>query len=166
MSDFTRGNAATWAREHGIDTRIPGFGHRPGRRRGFNAHGVEARHPANRPAFPTAGALAMKGISRHPDAPAPLSRSFASFAAQSLPRPAWGGRKPAQLSRTAWLRPPIRSVLPRRDIRLRAGRIGRFTRAFPATSPTHDRRLCGPSPRGRSPSRNSFAWRSATESPR
>ena len=43
---------------------------------------------------------------------------------------------------------PFASSSPRPNTRLRAGRIGGFTRAFPATSPTHDRRSCGPSPRG------------------
>jgi hypothetical protein len=43
---------------------------------------------------------------------------------------------------------PFASSSPRPNTRLRAGRIGGFTRAFPATSPTHDRRACGPSPRG------------------
>ena len=37
---------------------------------------------------------------------------------------------------------------PRPDARLRAERIGGFIRAFPATSPTHERRSCGPSPSG------------------
>jgi hypothetical protein len=56
------GMPLTWAREHGIDTQIPGFAQRPGRRRSFNPQGMEARHTANRSAFPTARALAMKGI--------------------------------------------------------------------------------------------------------
>jgi hypothetical protein len=43
---------------------------------------------------------------------------------------------------------PFASSSPRPDTRLRAVRIGGFIRAFPATSPTHERRSCGPSPRG------------------
>ena len=43
---------------------------------------------------------------------------------------------------------PFAPSSPRPDTRLRAEQIGGFTRAFPATSPTHDRRSCGPSPRG------------------
>ena len=43
---------------------------------------------------------------------------------------------------------PFAPSSPRPNTRLRAGRIGGFTPAFPATSPTHDRRSCGPSPRG------------------
>ena len=42
---------------------------------------------------------------------------------------------------------PFAPSSPRPDTRLRAVRIGGFIRAFPATSPTHERRSCGPSPR-------------------
>ena len=63
MPDIARGNAAhlgarAWDRHPDSRLRSP----RPGRRRSFNPHGMEARHTANRPAFPTARALAMKGI--------------------------------------------------------------------------------------------------------
>jgi hypothetical protein len=43
---------------------------------------------------------------------------------------------------------PFASSSSRPNTRPPAGRIGGFTRAFPATSPTHDRRSCGPSQRG------------------
>jgi hypothetical protein len=43
---------------------------------------------------------------------------------------------------------PFAPSSPRPDTRLRAARIGGFIRAFPATSPTHERPLFGSSPRG------------------
>jgi hypothetical protein len=43
---------------------------------------------------------------------------------------------------------PFAPSLLRPVTRLRAARIGGFTRAFPATSPKHDRPSCGPSPPG------------------
>jgi N-terminal domain of anti-restriction factor ArdC len=57
------GMPLTWAREHGIDTRIPGFAHRDqDGEGGFKPHGMEARNEAKRPAFPSTSAIlvAMK----------------------------------------------------------------------------------------------------------
>jgi hypothetical protein len=57
------GMPLSWAREHGIDTRIPGFAHRDqDGEGGFKPHGMEARNEAKRPAFPSTSAIlvAMK----------------------------------------------------------------------------------------------------------
>ncbi len=49
------GMPLTWAREHGIDTRIPGFGHRDqDGDGGFKLARMEARHQADRPAVQAA----------------------------------------------------------------------------------------------------------------
>ena len=87
----------TWARDHGIDTRIPGFAHRDqDSRRGFNPHGMEARHQAERPALPATPAIlvAMKSqnIPQHTFAHPRLHRahlhpSLRQGGRESLPRP-------------------------------------------------------------------------------
>ena len=105
------GMPLTWAREHGIDTRIPGFAHQDQDSDGVSTL-MEWKHgtrPTDRLSQPR-GHVAMKAnFPEHPGAPAPLLRSFAAFAAASPCRARLrDGCKPAQLSRPAWLRPPIR----------------------------------------------------------
>ena len=107
------GMPLTWAREHGIDTRIPGFAHQDQDGDGVSTL-MEWKHgtrPIDRLSQPR-GHLYESNFPDHPGAPALLLRSFAAFAAASPCRARLrGGRKPAHLSRPAWLRPPIRSVL-------------------------------------------------------
>ena len=128
----------TWAREHGIDTRIPGFVHQDQDvDRSFNPHGMEARHTANRPAFPTAGALAMKGIflntlahprldfaRLHPSRRRVLAAPGDGTNANQLTFP-----DPLGFAR------PFAPSSPRPIARLRAGRIGGWT--FGTVRQTH-----------------------------
>ena len=121
------GMPLTWAREHGIDTRIPGFAHHDQDGDGVSTL-MEWKHgtTANRPAFPTARALAMKGISLntlahprfdcarlHPSRRRVLAAPGFGTAANQRTFP-----DPLGFAR------PFAPSSPRPDTRLRAARIG------------------------------------------
>ncbi|MGB9278432.1 MAG: zincin-like metallopeptidase domain-containing protein [Terrimicrobiaceae bacterium] len=132
------GMPLTWAREHGIDTRVPGFcSPRPGWRRSFNAYGMEARNQAVRQAFTAATAsvyVAMKKVTLHSLAHLRLDGahwhpSFRRHGRRVLAAPAFGK---AAKERTfpdprAFARPFIPSSPCRPDTWLRAERIGYST---------------------------------------
>jgi antirestriction protein ArdC len=76
--------------------------------------GSTARSQSTRSPGHTANPCRYENPERYPahlGAPAPSSRSFASFAAANPCRARLRGCKPAQPRRPAWLRPPIPSVL-------------------------------------------------------
>ena len=132
------GMPLTWAREHGIDTRIPGFAHRDQDGDGVStAHGMEAWNQADRPAFPAAGALAMKGISPNTLAHPRLDRArLHPSRRRVLAAPGFGtAANQRNFPDPLGFARPFAPSSPRPDTRLRAERIGGFIRAFPATSP-------------------------------
>ena len=109
------GMPLTWAREHGIDTRIPGFAHQDQDGDGVSTL-TEWKHgtTANRPAFPTARALAMKGISLNTTgAPAPCIALVCILrGGESLPRPV-SGRMQTSATFPTRLASPAHSLRPR-----------------------------------------------------
>jgi hypothetical protein len=107
------GMPLSWVREYGID---PGFPALPTATRtptGFQLSWNGSMEPGRPTGFPGHGGSPYeRNFREQPGAPAPKSRSFAPFAAASPCRARLrDGCKPAQISRPAWLRPPIRSVL-------------------------------------------------------
>jgi hypothetical protein len=102
---------------------------RPRRRRGFNPHGMEARHQARRPALPSKppnlAAMKPQPYAVCPGGPAHRWRSFAAFAAASLATPT-SGASANQLDfpdPLGFARPFLPSS-PRPGTPLRAGGIG------------------------------------------
>ena len=127
MPDFARGNAAhlgagAWNRHP--DSRL--CPPRPGRRRGFNAHGMEAWNQADRPAFPAAGALAMKGISLNTLAHPRLDRArLHPSRRRVLAAPGFGtAANQRNFPDPLGFARPFAPSSPRPDTRLRAERIG------------------------------------------
>jgi hypothetical protein len=115
---------------------------------------VEAWHQADRPALPATPAIlvAMKSqnATRHTLAHQRPDRAHLHPSRRRVLAALVFGAAANQRKLTdslGFARPFIPSS-PRPDTRLRAERIGGFIRAFPATSPTHERRSRGPSPSG------------------
>ena len=108
------GMPLTWAREHGIDTRIPGFAHHDQDGDGVSTlmewkHGTRPTDRLSRPR----GHVAMKGISPNTLAHPRFDRArLHPSRRRVLAAPGFGtAANQRNSSRPAWLRPPIRSVL-------------------------------------------------------
>ena len=103
------GMPLTWAREHGIDTRIPGFAHHDQDGDGVSTliewkHGTKPvdrlSQPPHRPY-----SVAMNQVTWQSWRTCASSRTFASLLRE--------GHKRAHLYRPTWLRRPIHSILAR-----------------------------------------------------
>jgi antirestriction protein ArdC len=147
------GMPLTWAQEHGIDTRIPGFGNRDqDGDGGFNLARMEARHQADRPAFQAAGAISVAMKSQRVTQPTlahprlDRARSHPSRR-RVLAAPGFGTvANQRNFPDSLGFAHPFAPSSPRPDTRLRAQRIGGFTlpaasRSHPLSAPDHCDRL-------------------------
>ena len=159
VSNFARRDAAqlgagAWDRHPDSRLRPP----RPGRRRGFNSHGMEAWNQADRPAFPATGAVTMKGISANSLAHLRLNRARLHPSRRVLAAPDfWTAANQRKSPDPLGFARPFAPSSPRSHTRLRAARIGGLILSpgggpHPLSVPGHCDRLPPSGERDRLPS--------------